>query len=69
VLRETDPDDRRAFIVRLTETGHATFARFAEENERFVLALFKDMDERSIDALMRDLQKLKTSVRRAAGAG
>ncbi len=66
VLRETDPDDRRAFVVRLSKEGNARFTRFAEENERFIVTLFQSLDRATMDALMDNLEKLKTSARRNA---
>ena len=41
ILRETDPQDRRAFIVRLSRAGKTKFAGYARENERLVLSLFE----------------------------
>jgi DNA-binding MarR family transcriptional regulator len=64
VLRETDPDDRRAFNVRLSESGFASFAEFAAENERFIKALFRSVDQPTMEALMDNLHHLKSSVRR-----
>ncbi len=66
VLRETDPDERRAFVVRLSKEGNARFTRFAEENERFIVTLFQSLDRATMDALMDNLEKLKTSARRNA---
>ncbi len=66
VLRETDPDDRRAFVVRLSKEGNARFAAFAEENERFIVTLFQSLDRATMAALMDSLEKLKTSARRNA---
>lgn len=66
VLRETDPDDRRAFIVRLSKEGNTRFSGFAEENERFIATLFRSLDRATMDALMDSLEKLKTSARRNA---
>lgn len=63
VLRETDPDDRRAFIARLSKTGTTKFATYAKENERFMLALFQSVAPASIDRLMSGLGELKVSVR------
>ena len=64
VLRETDPDDRRAFNVRLSEAGFAKFAEFAAENERFFKALFRSVDPAVMRTLMDNLRQLKESVRR-----
>lgn len=64
VLRETDPQDRRAFNVRLSRAGRAKFAAYARENERLVLALFEDVEPETIRALMDNLAVLKASASR-----
>ena len=64
VLRETDSQDRRAFIVRLSKAGRAKFAGYAKENERLVLALFEDVDPDTIQTLMENLAALKASASR-----
>lgn len=64
VLRETDPQDRRAFIVRLSKTGRTKFAAYARENERLVLALFDEVRPETIRALMDNLAALKASASR-----
>lgn len=64
VLRETDAQDRRAFIVRLSKAGRAKFATYAKENERLVLALFDDLAPATIEALMDNLAVLKASASR-----
>ncbi|MDE2362379.1 MAG: MarR family transcriptional regulator [Hyphomicrobiales bacterium] len=66
VLREVDPEDRRAFIVRLSKSGMTKFAAYAKENERFILALFQSIDPATIDALMGNLERLKKSARENA---
>ena len=63
VLRQTDPDDRRAFIVRLSKAGMKEFATYARENERFILSLFQSVDPATMETLMRNLGRLKSSVR------
>jgi len=64
VLREVDPDDRRAFIVRLSKAGRTKFAGYAKENERLVLSLFEAVGPETIDALMDNLAELKASAGR-----
>ncbi|MFT4097889.1 MAG: MarR family transcriptional regulator [Rhodoblastus sp.] len=61
VLRETDPEDRRAFIVRLSEAGKAKFEVYARENERLVISLFEGVSPDMIQALMNNLAVLKAS--------
>ncbi len=66
VMRETDPDDRRAFIVRLSKAGKSKFAAYAKENERLVLSLFDDVEPEVVRALMGNLALLKASASRNA---
>jgi len=66
VKRETDPQDRRAFIVRLSRAGKTKFAVYARENERLVLSLFDDVEPGVVQALMDNLALLKASAGRAA---
>lgn len=64
ILRETDPDDRRAFIVRLSKLGATNFSQFAAENERFIKALFRSVSPATMQELTENLRLLKESVRR-----
>ncbi len=64
VLREVDPDDRRAFVVRLSKAGRTKFAGYAKENERLVLSLFEAVGPETIDTLMDNLAELKASAGR-----
>lgn len=45
VVREDNPKDRRAYIVKLTEQGRLTFARMAEAHEGWIIELFEGFDE------------------------
>lgn len=65
VTREAMPSDRRAFIISLTETGRAEFAKVAKAHEKWICDLFAGMDEETLANLTRDLGLLKTSVRQA----
>ena len=64
ILRETDPQDRRAFIVRLSRAGKTKFAGYARENERLVLSLFEETAPETIQTLMDNLAELKASASR-----
>ena len=66
VNRKTDPQDRRAFIVRLSRAGKTKFAVYAKENEKLVLSLFDEVDPKVVQALMDNLAVLKASVGRGA---
>lgn len=63
VLREADPDDRRAFVVRLSKAGSAIFARIAATHEEWLVAMFGTAERKTLDRLMRDLDELKRSLR------
>ncbi|HWP17672.1 MAG TPA: MarR family transcriptional regulator [Burkholderiaceae bacterium] len=43
VVREPAPDDRRAFLLKLTPHGRETFEAMAEEHESWVVELFSDL--------------------------
>lgn len=63
IVREIATDDRRVSVVRLSKKGTSEFARFAAENERFIVALFKSVDAATIQSLMTNLEHLKGAVR------
>lgn len=63
VIREADPDDRRAFVVRLSKAGSAIFARIATTHEEWIASMFDLVERKTLDRLMGDLEKLKGSVR------
>lgn len=66
VTREAPPDDRRAFVVRLTPAGRKAFMRMAEAHEAWVARLFAGLlapERRQLHAL---LAKLKESVSASA---
>lgn len=59
VVREFSPEDRRAFIVRLTASGRRTFRRMAQAYEKWIAELFDTLPERDRDQLLRLLGNLK----------
>lgn len=61
VLREVDPDDRRAFTVRLTRLGSATFRKMAAAHETWIHELFGTMAPKTVKRMLEDLQSLKLS--------
>lgn len=63
VLRETDPADRRAFLVRLTPAGRKGFAKMAAQHEQWIVALMSGLDDGERADLYRLLGRLKTSMR------
>ncbi len=63
VKRVDDPDDRRAWLVRLTPAGRRAFARMAREHEHWVVEAFGALGTREISAMAASLARLKTHVR------
>ncbi|MCL4800203.1 MAG: MarR family transcriptional regulator [Burkholderiales bacterium] len=66
VTREAPPDDRRAFVVKLTPAGRKAFLRMAGAHEAWVARLFAGLpavERRQLHAL---LAKLKDSVTASA---
>ncbi|HEX7682691.1 MAG TPA: MarR family transcriptional regulator [Trinickia sp.] len=63
VARDTDPNDRRAFTVRLTPTGRALFDKMAQAHERWVVELFGGLSVDDKSKMHQRLGKLKTHLR------
>ena len=61
VERLDEPDDRRAFRIRLTRSGDKTFAEMARAHEQWVVELLEGLSRREHDELLRLLAKLKSS--------
>jgi len=59
VERLDEPDDRRAFRIRLTRAGDKTFAEMARQHEEWVVGLLAGMGAREQDELLRLLAKVK----------
>ena len=62
VKRMDNPDDRRAYIVKLTAKGHKEFARMAAAHEEWIVELFGGLGETQRDQLYDLLAKLKAHV-------
>ena len=62
VTREAPPDDRRAFVVRLTPAGRRHFLRMAEAHEAWVVKLVSGLAAPERKQLFDLLAKLKRSV-------
>ena len=43
VVREAVPDDRRSFLLKLTQPGRDVFERIATEHEAWVIEMFSDL--------------------------
>lgn len=67
VRRERSQEDRRAIHVSLTRSGAARFAVMARAHEGWLAELMADVPAAARVVLMRELQRLKSSTRRAAG--
>lgn len=60
VRREPDPQDRRAYTVKLTPQGRKVFAQMAQEHESWVIDLFEGLSSSEKDLMYTLLGKLKT---------
>jgi DNA-binding MarR family transcriptional regulator len=58
--RQPDPNDRRIFRVKLTESGRRTFGKMAKARERWIVALFAGLGDDQQEQLNRLLAGLKT---------
>jgi DNA-binding MarR family transcriptional regulator len=67
VTREAPPDDRRAFVVKLTAAGRKAFQRMAALHEAWVVRLFDGLSAAERRQLHGLLGKLKTTVHRTVG--
>lgn len=63
LMREHIPNDRRASVVRLTDTGRTAFGQMAGEHESWVDELFASLDRETVDDLIEHLDKLNASLR------
>jgi DNA-binding MarR family transcriptional regulator len=55
IVRAADPEDRRAYRVKLTKEGRRLFAKMAVEHESWIVALFDGIgirDQRSLNELL-----------------
>lgn len=59
VARESSPEDRRAWIVRLTPKGRRLFETMAKEHEEWVMALFAGLDAKAVQQLHSHLGALR----------
>ena len=62
VLRESDPTDRRAWLVRLTAKGRRTFETMAEEHEAWILEMFGGLDDKALQQLHQTLGTLRVQL-------
>ncbi|CAG0933663.1 MAG: hypothetical protein EFKGCFLK_02877 [Rhodocyclaceae bacterium] len=62
VVREDNPKDRRAYIVKLTKEGRRVFRQWADEHEDWIIKLFDGLDEKERSQLYALLARLKQHV-------
>jgi DNA-binding MarR family transcriptional regulator len=62
VVRESLPDDRRAWIVRLTPKGRRSFEAMAQEHEQWILELFAGIDAKTVQQLHTHLGALRAQL-------
>ena len=62
VVREASPDDRRAWIVRLTPKGRRAFEAMAREHERWILEMFAGLDAKTVRHLYTHLGALRVQL-------
>jgi DNA-binding MarR family transcriptional regulator len=60
ITRTEDPEDRRAYRVKLTKEGRRTFAKMAAEHESWIVKLFDGISEREQRVLNDSLLRLRT---------
>ena len=63
VERAADPNDRRAWLVRLTPAGRRGFAAMAAEHERWIVESFDALSGREMATMAALLARLKAHVR------
>ena len=66
VARESSPNDRRSWIVRLTPDGRRSFEAMAREHERWVVELFGGLDAETVQQLHEQLGALRVQVAETA---
>ena len=66
VVREDSPNDRRAYIIKLTAEGRRSFRKMAEAHENWIVELYGGVDEKHRDQLYDLLAMLKSSASHAA---
>jgi DNA-binding MarR family transcriptional regulator len=60
VERLDEPDDRRAWVIRLTAAGIKSFAEMARAHEHWIVELLGGLARREQDELLKLLAKVKT---------
>jgi DNA-binding MarR family transcriptional regulator len=60
VERFDEPDDRRAWVIRLTAAGRKSFAEMARAHEQWVVELLSGLTRKEHEELLKLLAKLKS---------
>jgi DNA-binding MarR family transcriptional regulator len=61
VERLDEPEDRRAFCIRLTRAGERSFADMARAHEEWIVELLGGLSRREHEELLKLLARVKTS--------
>lgn len=62
VQRDSDPEDRRSWRLRMTAAGRKAFERIAREHEQWVIELFHGLDTAHKKSLYEDLGRLRVQM-------
>ena len=62
VQRDSDPDDRRSWRLRMTAAGRKAFDRIAREHEQWVIELFAGLDTAQKQTLYEGLGRLRVQM-------
>jgi DNA-binding MarR family transcriptional regulator len=62
VARTRQPGDRRAYTVKLTETGLRRFREMAARHEQWMIELLGGLSREEKDLMIKELGKLKTHI-------
>jgi len=62
VQRDSDPEDRRSWRLRMTAAGRKAFERIAREHEQWVIELFAGLDTPHKKSLYEDLGRLRVQM-------
>jgi DNA-binding MarR family transcriptional regulator len=66
VARTACPDDRRAFTVKLTDTGLKRFREMAARHELWIIELLGGLSRDEKETMIRELWKVKTHINNTA---
>lgn len=65
IERHDDPTDRRAFYIRLTESGQSLFREMAVQHEQWIVSLLGDLGKADLLQLCDLLDKVKRQLARS----